>query len=138
MMTTVSTAQENLSIHGFASNSFPIYPDKINGHFLWDVPSSHMCNPDCPCLEEEEDDDDDFNRRPRRSKKKSHKLDPSQKKPPLPPDDPDSLIPLPIYRKRLRLCKQEANQSILHSTLIQSCMMSSTSSYQDQFPPLEK
>ena len=65
MITAVSTAQENLPIHGFASDGYPIYPEKINGHFLWDVPGSHMCDPDCPSLEEEEDDDD-FNRRPRR------------------------------------------------------------------------
>ncbi|KAH9724590.1 hypothetical protein KPL70_007542 [Citrus sinensis] len=133
MITIVSTAQENLPIHGFASDGYPIY---INGHFLWDVPGSHMCGPYCPCLEEE--DDDDFNRHPRGRKKKSHKLDPCHKKPPLPPDDPDSLTPLPIYRKCLRLCKQEANQPVLHSTPIQSCMMFSPSSYQDQFPPLEK
>ncbi|KAH9792597.1 hypothetical protein KPL71_004186 [Citrus sinensis] len=134
MITTVSTAQENLPIHGFPSDGYPIYPNKINGHFLWDVPGSHMCDPNCPCHEEE----DDFNRRPRRRKKKSHKLDPYHKRPHLPSDDLDSLIPLPIYRKGLRLCKQEANQPILHSTPIQSCMMFSSSSYQEQFPPLEK
>ena len=104
--------------------------------FLWDVPVSHICDSYCPCVEEE--DDDDFNRRPRWRKKKSHKLDPCHKKPLLPLDDPDSLTPLHIYRKGLRLCKQEANQPILHSTPIQSCMMFSSSSYQDQFPPLEK
>ena len=105
-----------------------------------------MCDPDCPCLEEDEDNDD-FNRRPRRRKKKSHKLDPCHKKPPLPLDDPDSLTPLPIYRKGLRLiqkeykqrpCKQKANQPMPHSTPIQSCMMFSSSFYQEQFPPLEK
>ena len=85
MIITVSTAQENLPIHGFASNGYPIYPDKINGHFLWDVPGSYMCDLGCPYLKDE-DDDDDFNRRPRRRKKKSHKLDPCHKKPPLPPD----------------------------------------------------
>ena len=98
MITTVSTAQENLPIHEFASDASD---DKINGHFLWDVPGSHMCDPDCPCLEEE--DDDDFNIRPRRRKKKNHKMDPCYRKPPLPLDDPDGLTPLPIYRKGLRL-----------------------------------
>ena len=102
MITTVSTAQENLPIHGFASDGYPIYPEKINGHFLWDVLGSYMCDPNCPCLEEE-DDDDDFNRRPRRRKRKDHKMDHCHKKLPLPPDDPDSLMPLPIYRKGLRL-----------------------------------
>ena len=64
MITAVSTAQENLPIHGFVLDGYPIYPEKINGHFLWDVPGSHMCDPNCPCLEED-DDNDDFNKRPR-------------------------------------------------------------------------
>ena len=146
MITAVSTAQEDLPIHGFASDDYPIYPDKVNGHFLWDVPGSYMCDPDCPCLEDEEDDND-FNRRPRRCKKKNHKLNSCYQKPPLPPDDPDSLTLLPIYRKGLRLiqkeyeqksCRQEANQPMLHSIPIQSCIMFSSSSYQEHFPPLEK
>ena len=80
MITAVSTTQENLLNHGFASDGYPIYPNKINSHFLWDVLGSHMCDLDYPCLEEE-DEDDYFNRRPRRRKKKSHKLDPCHKKP---------------------------------------------------------
>ena len=116
MITAVSVAQESLPIHGFASDGYPIYPDKINGHFLWDVLSSHMCDSYCPCVKEE--DDDDFNMCHRPHKKKSHKSDPCHKKPILPLDDPDSLTPLHIYRKGLRLCKQEANQPILHSTPI--------------------
>ena len=60
MIIAVPTAQENIPIHGFATDGYPIYPDKINSHFLWDVPGSHMCDPGCPYLEEE--DDDDFNR----------------------------------------------------------------------------
>ncbi|KAH9686205.1 hypothetical protein KPL70_014286 [Citrus sinensis] len=88
MITAVFTAQEDLPIHEFASYGYPIYPDKINGNFLWDVPGSHMCDPDCPYLEDEEEDDD-FNRRPKHRKKKNHKLDPCHKKPPLPPDDSD-------------------------------------------------
>ena len=68
-----------------------------------------MCDLDCPWLEEE-DDDDDFNRRPRRHKKKSYKMDPCHKKPLLPPNDPESLMPLPIYRKCLRLIQKEYKQ----------------------------
>ena len=49
MITIVSTTQENIPIHSFSSKGYPIYPDKLDGHFLWDVPGSHMCNPDCPC-----------------------------------------------------------------------------------------
>ena len=145
MIIAIPTAQENIPIHGFASDGYPIYPDKITGHFLWDVPSSHMCDLGYPCLEEE--DDDDFNRRPRRRKKKSHKMEPCRKRPPLPPDDPDNTTPFPIYKKRLRLiqneyqqkpCRQEANQLSIQPTPIQSCMMITSSSYPEQFPPLEK
>ena len=51
MLTVVQTGQEKkLLIHGFSSEGYPVYPNKINGHFLWDVPEAHMCNPDCPCL----------------------------------------------------------------------------------------
>ncbi|KAH9698136.1 hypothetical protein KPL71_023897 [Citrus sinensis] len=97
----------------------------------------------CPCLEEEEDDD--FNRRPRRRKKRSHKMEPCQQRPPLPLDDPDDTTHLAIYKKGLGLiqkeyqqktCKQEANQPNMQP--IQSCMMFSSSSYQEQFPLLEK
>ena len=104
-----------------------------------------MCDPGCPCLEEE--DDDEFNRRPRRRKKKSHKTESCQQKPHLPLDDPDNTTPLPIYKTRLRLiqkgyqqkpCRQEANQPSIQPTPIQSCMMFSSNSYQEQFPPLEK
>ena len=109
MITVISTAQENLPIHGFSSDGYPIYRDKVNGHFLWDVLGSPMCDPDCPCLEENEDNDD-FNRRPKQRRKKSHKLDPCHKKPPLPPDEPDSLTPLLIYRKGLRLIQKEYRQ----------------------------
>ena len=59
MITAVSTGQEpNLSIYGFSSEGYPVYPDKVNGHFLWDVPEAHMCNPDCPCLDDTDDDED--------------------------------------------------------------------------------
>ena len=33
MITTVSTGQEG----------YLVYLDKVNGHFLWDVPEAHMC-----------------------------------------------------------------------------------------------
>ena len=108
MITAVLTAQENIPIYGFASDGYPIYPNKINDSFLWDVPVSHMCDLGCPCLEEE--DDDDFNRRPRHRKKKSHRMEPCQQRPPLSPDDPDNTTPLPIYKKGLRLIRKEYQQ----------------------------
>ncbi|KAH9752104.1 hypothetical protein KPL71_014563 [Citrus sinensis] len=59
MITAVQTGQEKkLPIHGFSSEGYPVYPDKINGHFLWDVPEAHMCNPDCPCLDDTDIDEE--------------------------------------------------------------------------------
>ena len=50
----ISYGQEKkLHIHGFSSEGYPVYPDKINGHFIWDVPEAHMCNLDCPTLSKE-------------------------------------------------------------------------------------
>ena len=59
MITAVPTEQEsNLPIYGFSSEGYPVYLDKVNSHFLWDVPEAHMCNSDCPCLDDTDDDED--------------------------------------------------------------------------------
>ena len=73
MIKEVTTGQEeNLPLYGFSSKGYLVYLDKVNGHFLWDIPEAHMCNLDCPCLEDPYDDDEDFEtmRRRRRRKKK--------------------------------------------------------------------
>ena len=71
MITAVSTGQEsNLPIYGFSSKGYPVYPDKVNGHFLWDISDAHMCNPHCPWLDDTDDDKDfEIMRRMRRKKK---------------------------------------------------------------------
>ncbi|KAH9698077.1 hypothetical protein KPL71_023870 [Citrus sinensis] len=118
MITTVQTSQEKkLPIHGFSSEGYPVYPDKINGHFLWDVPEAHMCNPDCPCLDDTDVDDElEVMRRKKKKKKKSSHLKPSCKSfPPQPPPDPKP----PVHP-------------------IRSCLMFSSQSYEESFPPLEK
>ncbi|KAH9716862.1 hypothetical protein KPL71_021603 [Citrus sinensis] len=75
MITAVQTGQEKkLPIHGFSSEGYPVYPDKINGHFLWDVPEAHMCNPNCPCLD---DTDIDEELEVMRRKKKNHSYEES-------------------------------------------------------------
>ncbi|KAH9671202.1 hypothetical protein KPL70_017268 [Citrus sinensis] len=38
MVTAVQTAQEKLPITRFNSDGYPVYPTKLNGHFLWDSP----------------------------------------------------------------------------------------------------
>ncbi|KAH9744247.1 hypothetical protein KPL70_003617 [Citrus sinensis] len=60
MITAVQTAQEDLPITGFNSEGYPVYPAKQNGHFLWDVPGSGMCDPNCPYWDDWEEDDDTY------------------------------------------------------------------------------
>ncbi|KAH9668421.1 hypothetical protein KPL70_021414 [Citrus sinensis] len=120
MITAVQTGQEKkLPIHGFSSEGYPVYPDKINGHFLWDVPEAHMCNPDCPCLDDTDIDEEleIMRRKKKKKKKKKSSYPPSSCKsfPPHPPPDPKP----PVHP-------------------IRSCLMFSSHSYEESFPPLEK
>ncbi|KAH9716845.1 hypothetical protein KPL71_021594 [Citrus sinensis] len=71
IITAVQTGQEkSLPIHGFSSKGYLVYPDKLNGHFLWDVPEAHMCNLDCPCLDDTDIDDElEIIRRKKKKKK---------------------------------------------------------------------
>ncbi|KAH9686122.1 hypothetical protein KPL70_014243 [Citrus sinensis] len=118
MITAVQTGQEKkLPIHGFSSEGCPVYPDKINGNFLWDVPEAHMCNPDCPCLDDTDIDEELEIMRRKKKKKKKSSYPPSSCKsfPPHPPPDPKP----PVHP-------------------IRSCLMFSSHSYEESFPPLEK
>ncbi|KAH9686154.1 hypothetical protein KPL70_014259 [Citrus sinensis] len=118
MITAVQTGKEKkLPIHGFSSEGYPVYLDKVNGHFLWDVPEAHMCNPDCPCLDDTDIDKElEIMRRKKKKKKKSSYPSSSCKSfPPHPPPDPKP----PVHP-------------------IRSCLMFSSHSYEESFPPLEK
>ena len=116
MITAVQTGQEKkLPIHGFSSEGYPVYPDKINGHFLWDVPEAHMCNPDCSCLDDTDIDDELEVMRKKKKKKPSHSKTSYKSFPPLSPPDPKP----PVQP-------------------IRSCLMFSGQSYEESFPPLEK
>ena len=70
MITAVQTAQEDLPITGFNSEGYHVYPAKQNGHFLWDVSGSGMCDPTCPCWDDWEEDDDYAPKRKKKYKKK--------------------------------------------------------------------
>ncbi|KAH9686199.1 hypothetical protein KPL70_014281 [Citrus sinensis] len=75
-----------------------------------------MCNPDCPCLDDRDVDDELVMRRKKKKKKKSSYPQPSCKSfPPQPPLDPKP----PVHP-------------------IRSCLMFSSQSYEESFPPLEK
>ena len=98
MIIAVHTAQEDLPITGFNKEGYPVYPAKMNGHFLWDAPGSGNCDPDCPCWDDWEEDDF-VSRRKTKPKKKLHH--PCKHFQPKPHDDPPppSPDPLPIYKK---------------------------------------
>ena len=118
MITAVQTSQEKkLPIHGFSSKGYHVYPDKINGHFLWDVPEAHMCNPDYPYLDDTDVDDElEVMRRKKRKKKKpSYPKTSCKSFPPQPLTDPKP----PVQP-------------------IRSCLMFSGQTYKELFPPLEK
>ncbi|KAH9724586.1 hypothetical protein KPL70_007540 [Citrus sinensis] len=142
MITAVQTAQEDLPITRFNSDGYSVYPAKQNGHFLWDVLGSGMCDTNFPCWDDWEEDDDYSTRKKKPKKKKSpvscHHCDPK-----LPQDPPPPLAPLPIHKKELKWiakhCKSETPSPIPLPTPPLTCMMfSSTSSdYSSSFPPLE-
>ncbi|KAH9716980.1 hypothetical protein KPL71_021656 [Citrus sinensis] len=93
--------EKNLPIHGFSSEGYPVYPDKINGHFLWDVPEAHMCNLDCPCLDDTDVDEElEIMRR-----KKKKKIKPSY---PQPPPDPKPPV------QQIRSCLMFSSQTVLN------------------------
>ncbi|KAH9752102.1 hypothetical protein KPL71_014562 [Citrus sinensis] len=91
IITAVQTGQEKkLPIHGVSLEGYPVYLDKINGHFLWDVPEAHMCNPDCPCLDDTEIDDEleVLRRKKKKKTKASHPKTSCNSFSPQSPPDP--------------------------------------------------
>ena len=115
MITAVQTGHEKkLPIHGFSSEG---YPDKINGHFLWDVLEAHMYNPDYPCLDDTDVDDElkVMRRKKKKKTKPSHSKTSYKSFPPQSPPDPKP-----------------------HVHPIRSCLMFSSQSYEESFPKLEK
>ena len=116
MITAVQTSQDKkLPIHGFSSEGYHVYPDKIDGHFLWDVPETHMCNLDCPYLDDMDIDDELEVMRRKKKKKTSHHKPSCQSFPPQLPPDPKP----PVHP-------------------IRTCIMFSGQSYEESFLSLEK
>ncbi|KAH9671171.1 hypothetical protein KPL70_017256 [Citrus sinensis] len=146
MITAIQTAQEDLPITGFNSDSYPVYPAKQNGHFLWDAPGSGMCDPNCPYWDDWDEDDDYATIRKKKPKKKKPPTSCQPYEPKSPKDPPPPLALLPIYKAELQWiakhCKPEVPSPIPNSPPIvqpMACMMlsSTTSEYSSSFPPLE-
>lgn len=105
MITVVSTVQEEIPIHAFDKDGYPIYPARLDGHFIWDVPEAGMCKEGCPCMDDLSDEEEDVPRRRRQKVVKTPSTCKTYK--PFPPDNPDSKSPLPIYQKGLKTLKKE-------------------------------
>ncbi|KAH9697815.1 hypothetical protein KPL71_023772 [Citrus sinensis] len=121
---------KTLPIMSFTSQGTPVYPDKIDGHFLWDVPGSGRCDPGFPC----NDDEDDYSSRP----KKKNIIYPACKLY-LPEDDDDE----PDYPPPLSCKPVRSSAGLLPTPPTVSCMMfssasASASDYSSEYPPLEK
>ena len=98
MITVVSTNHVDIPIYAFQINGYPIYPAKLNCHFLWDTSKAHMCDPGCPCLDDYDSDDDYLIRqRPKKKKKPVFVNTPCYAYPPHLLDEPDFQHPLPVY-----------------------------------------
>ncbi|KAH9750675.1 hypothetical protein KPL71_013962 [Citrus sinensis] len=128
------------------SESYPVYPAKHNGHFLWDAPGLGMCDPNCPCWDDWEEDDDYATTRKKKPKKKKPHVPCHHYNPKPPSDPPPPPAPLPIYRKELKWianhCTSEIPSPLSDPTPnVQplACMMFSftSSDYSSSFPPLE-
>lgn len=143
------TQEKKIPISAFAKNCYPIYTDKINGNFIWDIPKAHMCYPGCTYIDDIDSDNNDNVRRQRRWRKKPNYISSCRSISSFLPDHPDSQSPLSIYNKGLRFltkerkaqtCSQHVSQNLPQAMPVQSCItFSSTSaSYQDQFLPFKK
>ena len=148
MITAVSTNKEDIPISSFKIDRYPIYSAKLNGHFLWDTSEAHMCDPNCPCLDDYDSDDDYLVRwRQKKKKKLVFANTPCHTYPPDPLDEPYCQSPLPIYNKVLKYlqkthafpCKPQIGVPP-SPPMVSPCMMfsSSSSSYQTQFQTLGK
>ncbi|KAH9671151.1 hypothetical protein KPL70_017242 [Citrus sinensis] len=125
------------------AGSYPVYPAKQNGHFLWDAPGSGMCDPTCPCWDDWDEDDDYATTRKKKPNRKQPPVSCHYYDPKPPQDPPPPPAPLPFYQNELKWiakhCKSKTPSPISLPTPPLTCMMfSSTSSdYSSSFPPLD-
>ncbi|RDX82732.1 hypothetical protein CR513_36433, partial [Mucuna pruriens] len=58
MMIRLAVKEGKIPIWGVHPDGKPIFTDKINGHFIWDV-APEECDPDCDCWNDYDDSNDD-------------------------------------------------------------------------------
>ncbi|KAK2648935.1 hypothetical protein Ddye_016424 [Dipteronia dyeriana] len=122
------TTEQEIPIHHFEADGAPVYTDKVNGHFIWDV-DPDMCDADCEC------------RSCHKQEKMSCKPATSYRKPKDPHSSwiglkPIKNKPLPIYDRALQILRKEGllrDQPTVPAPI--PCFMAS--SYDKDFPPLD-
>ncbi|KAK2662727.1 hypothetical protein Ddye_001301 [Dipteronia dyeriana] len=133
MIRPVTTEQE-IPIHRFEADGTPVYTDKVNGHFIWDV-DPEMCDADCECR---------VCQKPVKASCKPVPLfrDPKDPHSPWIGLRPIKNKPLPIYDRALQILKEEGllldeqTEKLLPAIPVPiPCYMAS--SYDKDFPPLE-
>ncbi|CAI8595172.1 unnamed protein product [Vicia faba] len=149
-------------IHAVTSKGEPIYTDKINGHFIWDV-DPNKCDPGCECWMHDNDYDRDIIL-PKRKNNGACKPSPPPQRRYDPDNGPwvgihDKKKPLPIYEEALKILRKEKLLPPNDPTLVTwspsdhckvldppknveliPCFMYSTTApeYSQQFPALER
>ncbi|KAK2637541.1 hypothetical protein Ddye_032333 [Dipteronia dyeriana] len=120
------TTEKEIPIHRFEPDGTPVYTDKINGHFIWDV-DPERCDADCECK---------ACYKPVKSPCKSIR----SRRDPKDPHSP--WIPLSIYGRDLQILKDEGllldeptEQKLPPTPAPIPCFMASN--YDKDFPPLE-
>ncbi|KAK2642875.1 hypothetical protein Ddye_024638, partial [Dipteronia dyeriana] len=127
------TFEDDISIHSFQVDGSPVYTNKIDGHFKWDV-DPIMCDANC--------DSRKCSKVPRSTCKPFHR--------PYKSDDPNShwivlhpikTKPLPIYDRALQILQDEGLLHVEPKTIVppfpQHVPCFIASNYDQDFPPLK-
>ncbi|TKY68071.1 polyprotein [Spatholobus suberectus] len=109
MMISLGEKEEEIPIYPFRQNGTPIYSDKLNGHFLWDV-ALEECDPDCDCWRDRWDSSDTEDE-PKQKRRGPCKPLP---KPRRPEPKARSWVafkqapkPLPLYNEMIKILRKE-------------------------------
>jgi len=154
LMISPVTKERKIPLAGVFPDGRPLFTDKVNGHFIWDV-NPDMCDSDCDCWKHTRDSSDDEDEDDEDSDPEdSCKPPPSQHKRFGPDNGPwigirNHQEPDPDWKflRCLEILQQEESKTfegfnifrpspISHTSPI-PCMMFNTTSSED-FPPLER
>ncbi|TKY73166.1 hypothetical protein E2542_SST01916 [Spatholobus suberectus] len=108
MMISLREKEKEIPVYSFCQNGTPVYTDKLNGHFLWDV-APEMCDPNCDCWRGWEDSN--IEDEPEQKRKRPCKPLPKPRKPELKGRPWVAFThkpkPLPLYDKMINIMRKE-------------------------------